>query len=72
MANIVHITKKHGQIGVCIDFRDLNKACPKDDFLLPILEIMIDNTFGFERVSFMDGLSGYSQIKMSLEDEKHT
>ena len=33
---------------------------------------MIDNTFGYERMSFMDGFSGYNQIKMSLEDEKDT
>ena len=47
-------------------------ACPKDDFPLLILEIMIDNTFDYERLSFMDGFSRYNQIKMFKEDEKHT
>ena len=64
LANIVPVIKKNGRIRVCIDFRDLNKACPKDDFPLLIPEIMIDNTFGYERMSFMDGFSGYNQIKM--------
>ena len=35
VSNIVHVNKKHGTIRVCIDFRDLNKACPKDNFLAP-------------------------------------
>ncbi|XXG79997.1 hypothetical protein AAC387_Pa09g0956 [Persea americana] len=72
LANIIPVTEKNGQIRVCIDFRDLNKTCPKDDFPLPIPEIMIDNTFGYERMSFMDRFLGYNQIKMFPEDEKHT
>ena len=55
-----------------MDYRDLNKACPKDDFSLPVMEIMIDNTSSYEMFSFMDGFSGYNQIKMDPEDEKHT
>ncbi|KAJ8622074.1 hypothetical protein MRB53_030603 [Persea americana] len=72
LANIVPVTKKNGQIKVCIDYRDLNNACPKDEFPLPIPEVMIDNTYGFERMTFMDGFSGYNQIKMHPEDERHT
>ena len=72
VANIVPVTKKNGKIRVCIDFRDLNKACPKDEFPLPITDVMIDNTCGFERMTFMDGFSGYNQFKMYLNDEKHT
>ena len=71
-ANIVPILKKNGKIWVCIDYRDLNAACPKDEFLLPITDVMIDNTCCFERMSFMDGSSGYNQIKMYPEDEKYT
>ncbi|XXG76973.1 hypothetical protein AAC387_Pa08g1224 [Persea americana] len=69
---IVPVTKKNGQIRVCIDYRDLNNACPKDEFPLPIPEVMIDNTCGFEEMTFMDGFSGYNQIKMHPEDEKNT
>ena len=55
LANIVPVEKKNGQIRVCVDFRDLNRACPKDDFPLPITEMVVDATTGFEALSFMDG-----------------
>jgi len=55
LANIVPVEKKNGQIQVCVDFRDLNRACPKDDFPLPITEMVVDATTGFEALSFMDG-----------------
>ncbi|XXG82931.1 hypothetical protein AAC387_Pa10g0803 [Persea americana] len=72
LANIFPVTKKNGQIRVCIDYRDLNNTCPKDEFPLPKPEVMIDNTCGFERMTFMDGFSDYNQIKMHPEDERHT
>ncbi|KAM1291749.1 hypothetical protein ACFX13_019139 [Malus domestica] len=72
ISNIVIVLKKYGQIRVCVDFRDLNDACPKDDFPLPIIEIMVDATTGHEALSFMDGSSGYNQIRMALEDEELT
>ena len=72
VANIVPILKKNNKIRVCIDFRDLNIACPKDEFSLPITNVMIDNTYGFKRMSFMNGFLGYNQIKMYQNDEKHT
>jgi len=53
-----------------VDFRDLNNACPKDDFPLPITELFVDATTWFGALSFMDGLSVYNQIKMNLEDEE--
>ncbi|XP_028549778.1 uncharacterized protein LOC110092989 [Dendrobium catenatum] len=72
ITNIIPMKKKNGQIRICIDFRDLNKACPKDDFPLPISELLVDNTSNYDIFSFMDGSSGYNQIKMAPEDEKHT
>jgi len=72
VANIVPVLKKNEKIWVCIDFRDLNIACPKDEFLLPITDVMIENTCGFERMSFIDGFSWYNQIKMYQDDKKHT
>ena len=72
IANIVPVKKKNGQIRICVDFRDLNKACPKDDFPLPVTEIIVDHTSSYEVFSFMDGYSGYNQIKMDEEDQKHT
>ncbi|KAA0065979.1 uncharacterized protein E6C27_scaffold62G00640 [Cucumis melo var. makuwa] len=72
IANIVPVRKKNGQLRVCVDFRDLNNACPKDDFPLPTTEIMVDATTGHEALSFMDGSSGYNQIRMALSDEEIT
>nr|ABD63198.1 gag/pol polyprotein, related [Asparagus officinalis] len=79
VANIVSVLKKNDKIRICIDFRDLNTACPKDEFPLPITDVIIDNTCEFERMSFMDGFLGYNQIKMyppnhtcCFPDEPHT
>ena len=72
LANIVPVRKKNGQIRVCIDFRDLNKACPKDDFPLPIPELMIDIASSHSMFSFMDGSSGYNQIRMAEDEQRYT
>ena len=69
---IVPVTKKNEKIWVCIDFCDLNEACSKDKFSLPITDVMIDNTCEFERMSFMDGFSGYNQIKIYPDEERYT
>jgi len=67
----VPILKKNEKIRVCIGFRDLNIAYPKDEFLLLITDVMIYNKCGFKMISFMDGFSGYNQINMYPDDEKH-
>ena len=72
IANIVPVKKKNGQIQLCVDFCDLNSASPKDDFLLPITEVMVDVTTGHEVLSFKDGSSGYNQIRMNPKDEELT
>ena len=54
VANIVPVLKKNRKIRVCNDFRDLNATYSKDEFSFPITNVMIDNTCGFERMSFMD------------------
>ena len=48
VANIVPVTKKNVKIQICINFRKLNEACPKDEFSLRTTDVMIDNTCGFE------------------------
>lgn len=58
LANVFPVKGKNGQIRVCVDFRDLNKACPKDEFPLPNMDMLIDNTAGYQMFSFMDGYSG--------------
>ena len=72
IANIVPVKKKNGQIRVCVDFRDLNRACPKDDFPLPNTELMVDSTIGQEALSFMDSSSGYNQIRIAPKGEELT
>ena len=62
LSNIVPVKKKNSQIRCCVDFRNLNKACPKDEFPLPNMDLLIDFTVGNAMFSFMDGLSGYNQI----------
>lgn len=71
VANIVPISKKNGKIWICIDLLDLNTACPKDEFSLPITVVMINNMCGYERMSFLNGFSRYNQIKIYPEDEKY-
>ena len=62
IAYIVPVTNKNGQLHVCVDFRDLTDACPKDDFPLPVIELIIDATTGHEALSFMNSAVGYKQI----------
>ena len=72
IANVVPIPKKDGKVRMCMDFRDPNKACPKDDFPLPHIDVLVDNTIGNALMSFMDGFSGYNQIKMAPKDMAKT
>ena len=72
LANVVLIPKKDGKVRVCVDFCDLNKASPKDDFPLPHIDMLVDSTTGYSMLSFMDGFSGYNQIMMALEDMEKT
>ncbi|XP_050878259.1 uncharacterized protein LOC127082076, partial [Lathyrus oleraceus] len=72
VANIVPVPKKDGKVRMCVDYRDLNKASPKDDFPLPHIDTLVDNTAKFAVFSFMDGFSGYNQIKMDPEDMEKT
>ena len=63
VANFVPIQKKDGKVRMCVDYRDLNRASPKDDFPLPHIEVLVDNTAQHKVFSFMDGFSGYNQIR---------
>ena len=60
--------KKDGKVRMCIDFRDLNKASPKDDFPLPHMYVLVDNISSSALMSFIDGFFEYNQIKMAPED----
>ena len=43
IVNVVPVPKKEGKVRICVDFRDLNKACPKDDYPLPHIDVLMDN-----------------------------
>jgi len=72
LANVVPVKKKNGTIRVCIDFRDLNLATPKDEYPMPVAEMLVDSTAGFEYLSMLDGYSGYNQIFIAEEDVSKT
>ena len=72
LSNIIPVKKKNGQIRCCVDFRNLNKACPKDEFSLPNMDLLIDSAAGSAMFSFMDGFSGYNQIRMAPKDAEKT
>ena len=60
LANVIPVPKKDGKARVCVDFRNLNKASPKDDFPLPHIDRLVDSIVGHAMLSFMDGFSGYT------------
>jgi hypothetical protein len=69
VSNIVPVEKKNtGKIWVCIDFHNLNKATPKDEYSMPIANMLINNASGHRVISFLDGNVGYNQIFMAKED----
>jgi hypothetical protein len=72
VSNIVPVNKKQGTIRVCVDYRDINRACPKDNFPTPFIDQLIDDCAGSEIYSFMDGFSGYNQINIAPADQHKT
>ena len=55
---------------MCVDYTDLNKACPKDPFHLPRIDQIVDSTAGCDLLCFLDANSGYHQIRMAKQDEE--
>ena len=72
LANVVLVKKENGKWRLCIDFTDINKACPKNIFPLPRIDLIVDATTGHELLSFMDAFSGYNQINMDPNDQEKT
>ncbi|KAH9802826.1 Ribonuclease H [Citrus sinensis] len=72
ISNVVLVKKANGKWRMCVDFTDLNKACPKDSFPLPKIDQLVDSTAGHSLLSFMDAFSGYNQIPMDEQDEEST
>jgi hypothetical protein len=72
LSNTVVVRKKNGKWRVCIDFTDLNKACPKDPFPLPRIDQLVDLASGHAQLSFLDAFQGYHQIPMDAADQDKT
>jgi hypothetical protein len=73
VSNIVPVEKKNtGKIWICVDFRNLNQATPKDEYLMPIADLLLDSASGNKVISFLDGNAGYNQIFMVKEDVSKT
>ena len=72
LANVVLVKKANGKWRMCVDFTDLNKACPKDSYPLPSIDALVDSSSGCKMLSFLDPFSGYNQSKMHPRDECKT
>ena len=72
LANIVVVKKKTGKWHVCVDFTNLNKACPKNPFPMPQIDQLVEATVGHPRMSFLDAFQGYHQIALAVDDQEKT
>lgn len=72
VSNPVLVRKKQGNLRVCMDFRDLNKACSKYNLPTPFIDQIIDECVGSEMLYLMDGFSRYHQIQIRPKDQHKT
>jgi len=72
LSNVVLVKKANGKWRMCVDFTDLNKACPKDSYSLPNIDALVDSASGYQLLRFLDAFSGYNQIRMHPRDERKT
>ena len=72
LANVVMVKKASGKWRMCVNFTDLNKACPRDNYPLPRVDVLVDSTTRHQLLSFMDVFSGYNQIRMHEADQEKT
>ena len=66
------VKKSNGKWRMCVNFIDLNHACPKDCFPLSRIDQLVDSTPGHELLTFMDAFSGYNEIRINKEDQEKT
>ena len=72
LANVVMVKKANWKWRMCVDFTDLNKVCPKDNYPLPRVDQLVDSTAGHRLLSFMDAFSRYNQIRMDETNQEKT
>ena len=66
------VKKANGKWSMCVDFTDLNRACPKDNYPFPWIDTLVDSTARHQLLRFIDAFSGYNQIKLSKDDQEKT
>ncbi len=69
---LVIVLKENGKLRICVDYWKLNTQTKKDPFPLHFLDSVLDSMAGHEMYSFMDGYSGYNQVKMAKKDKEKT
>ena len=72
LANIIVMKKVNDKWRIYINYTNLNKACPKNYFLLSRINQLVDATSGHKLLNFMDAFSDYNKIRMTPEEEKTT
>ena len=72
LTNIVIVKKANDKSRMCVDFTDLNRDCPKDNYPLPCIDLLVDSTVGHQLLSFMDAFSSYNQIRLDEADQEKT
>ncbi|GKV22103.1 hypothetical protein SLEP1_g31999 [Rubroshorea leprosula] len=72
VANSVLVKKANGKWQMCIDYTNLNQACPKNCYSMPSIDKLVETASGNERLSLLNAYSGYHQVPMALEDEEKT
>ena len=71
-SNLAVVRKTNGSIRICIDFRNLNTSCLKDNYPLPDMETLLQRVIGSGMMSMLDGFSGYNQALVNKEDQHKT
>ena len=72
LANLVPMRKKSGEIRLCVNFRNLNQVSLKDNYPLPKMDHILQRVIGSQRMSMLDGFSGYNQVAIHLDDQEKT
>ena len=72
LVNVVMVKKVSGKWWMCVDFTDLNKACPKDSYPFPWVDVLVDSTARHQLLSFMDAFLSYNRIRMHEVDQEKT
>jgi hypothetical protein len=72
LANLVPVRKKSGEIRLCVDFQNLNRVSLKDNYPLPKMDYILQKVVGSQKMSMLDGFSGYNQIMVHPDDQEKT